>query len=145
MKTVFFLVVMCVCSATMAQESDTCEIFTEARIIALYDTHRSGKTAADTSYYHTFFYVPNNAKLQEMGEWARQQGFEVSEKVIEEEDGDRSRMIFLEKQIMHDGKQQLTEEIQRIVAKRKNLLIFKCNGSGLGGGNSSMASAKKGN
>jgi len=145
MRKTLFLVLMCVRSATMAQESDTCEIFTDAKINALFDTHRWGKTAADTSYYHTFFYVPNNAKLQEMGEWARLQGFEVSETVIDERDGDRSRMIFLEKQIMHEGKQQLIQEIQHIIAKRKDLGIFKCNGSGLGGGNSFMASAKKGN
>lgn len=141
-KPTLFLVLMSVCTASMAQESDTCEILTEARVMAQFDNTRWGKTAMDTSFYHHFFYVPNKTTLQEMGEWARQQGFEVLEKVIDEKGGEQSHMIMLEKQMMHNGGQQMMQEIRSIVTKRRDLGIFVCNGSGLGGGKSFMVSAK---
>jgi hypothetical protein len=145
MKATLFLVLMSVCTTSMAQESDSCEIYTEDNIITLFDNQRWGKTAVDTSYYHNFFYVPNKAKLQAMGEWARQQGYAVVEKVIDENAGDRSHMIILEKQIMHEARQQMVQEIQSIVAKRKELDIFKCKGTGLGGGKSFMSFVKPSN
>jgi hypothetical protein len=148
MKNINLLLILFASSSCFAQQNDTCESYTKQAINNFYNNNiLNNKAKTDTLYFHHFFDVVTKEKMQKFVKWARENGYETIQKTFEVTIGigetETRHMVVIEKILNKKDLAYLTEEINKVSAKRKEMGIDKCNGTGMGAGQSFVASHKK--
>jgi hypothetical protein len=144
MKTFMLLIASLGYGSCLAQENDTCSFYTRNALKTFYSTHMWGVTSAsDTIYYHNMFSSPDVSKLREMEDWAVAQGFKVNLRIKEEPISKYGHLIIIEKVLQYDGEKIFMQEVQSLAAKRVQLGIDACNGTGMGAGKGSFTRKPK--
>lgn len=145
MKNSLLLLFLLCCSVAFAQV-DTCESYTQQALEDFYQTYiLNNKAETDTLYFNHGFYVEDKVRMVKFAEWAEKNGYKSIQKTFSEAivRGDANKyMILIEKPLLKIDMDYFKAETTKIVAKRKELGIEKCNGTNMGAGASIVASHK---
>jgi len=135
MKVFMLLIASLGFGSCMAQDSDTCSVYSINSLKTVYNTQMwNGLTRTDTVYYNYIFFSLDLAKLREMEKWAVQQGFSVILRPMSNPNSETGHMIIIEKIMKYNKEALFRQEVYSISDKRKELGIYVCNGTALGAG-----------
>ncbi|MGE0637648.1 MAG: hypothetical protein AB7G44_15880 [Bacteroidia bacterium] len=136
MKNTLLLFFLFCCSAAFAQQIDSCHAYSKSDILKAYNREvYPGDPQPDTFYLVHYFPVETEQAMLEYAKWAKQNGYQTlqdkTEYVVDTDLKTYGYILRMDRRFDFSTLEELEKEVNKLVAKRKELKLELCNGSAL--------------